>query len=83
MDNCGDSQDIRTAGREDTACKEVVLDVLLYHVDKSTLTTLELILNITAKFVYCLLESYRHFIQTNTTDYIQDEMKEILQQGSV
>jgi hypothetical protein len=64
-----------------------VLDVLLcrvwFSVDKSTLTTLELILNITAKFVYCLFESYRHFIQTNTTDYIQDEMKEILQQGSV
>jgi hypothetical protein len=46
--------------------KEVVLDVLLYHlwcsVDKSTLTTLDLILNSTARFEYCLLESYRHFI---------------------
>ena len=32
-------------------------------------TTLELVLNSTARFEYCLLESYRHFIQTNTTEH--------------
>jgi len=38
-------------------------------VDKSTLTTLEVNLNSTARFEYCLLVSYRHFIQTNTTEH--------------
>jgi len=56
-----------------------VFGILLYQlwcsVDENTLTTLELNLNSTVKFEYCLLESYRHFIWKNTTEYIQDEMK--------